>query len=177
MAYFVDKATRNKAYILYFITKMGTELTKPQIATAFIEMGILGYFELMFELADLEKLALVAAVPCVHGEGFGITPKGEEFFNMSVEQLPLSSRSEIDEYIKMNFQRLLGIEEFSSSILKDADGGYTAFLNSFEKDKNLLSVAINVIDFDSAKTLSENWEAKAHLVYRAIVDILSNSEK
>ena len=28
MAYFVDSATRNKAYILYFITRMGTELTE-----------------------------------------------------------------------------------------------------------------------------------------------------
>ncbi|NLB61142.1 MAG: DUF4364 family protein [Clostridiales bacterium] len=173
MAYFVDKATRNKSYILYFITKMGTALTKPQIATAFIEMGLLGYFELMLELADLEKLGLVAAVPCVYGEGYGITPKGEEFFKMSFEQLPLSARSEIDEYIKANFQRLIGIEEFSSSILKDNDGGYTAFLNSFDKDKILLSIAINVIDVDSAQMLSKNWEAKAHLVYKAIVDILS----
>lgn len=177
MAYFVDSATRNKAYILYFITRMGTELTKPQLATGFIELGYLNYFELMFELADLEKAGLVATVPCVYGEGYSITPKGSEFYNVTAEKIPLSHRNQIDDYVKANAQRILGIEQFSSSVIKDADGGYNTFLNSFDKDRILLSVAINLHDLDTAKALSENWAEKAHLVYKAIIDILTDKEK
>ncbi len=172
MAYFSNDNAKGRIHLLYFMQTMDTALTKVQLASAFVENNWIGYFETMLLLDELEEKGLIAAVPCAFGQGYLVTPEGEATLNLFSDQLPLSIKSECNDYARNHGDDLLRMEQFFARAIHSPSGGYDVVLRAFDRDRTLLSLVINLPDLDTAMTVCKNWEEKALHTYSALLNAL-----
>lgn len=172
MAYFNDDIANVKLCVLYMLSKFETSATVPQITTALTEGLSLGYFDIQLAVAELEDNGFIAAVPCAYGMGYSITAKGDETLKNMGKNLPKSIRLTCDEYVHNNKLRIMQSEQYNAFTRKNPSGGYDVVLNAYDKDRLLLSVAINVADADIGKKMCNRWRDKSPEIYRIFFDVM-----
>lgn len=165
MPYFNDEMTKIKLCVLYMMKALDATVTAPQLTTALMESAELLYFDIQLAISELEDNALIASVPCAYGTGFNLTSKGGEALEITKMTLPRSVRDNCDEYVRSNRLKILQSEQFSAHSKKNPAGGYDVILTSFDKDRMLCSVVLNVADAAMCDKMCGRWKDRSPDIY------------
>lgn len=176
MAHFVAGDTRNNVLIMIMMDYMGEPMTQRQIVYVSFGLNLIGYFDTLIAIDDLEKNAYIAAVPSNMGQGYVLTCKACDILQDFAQQIPLSTRKALENYIDENRVNIINTEQYHSSRRSRRDGTIDVQLSVADRDKILLCVVVNVLDGETASAIQRNWEAAASEVYRTVLLKLTSPE-
>ena len=179
MSYFSGGEIRDRLTVLYFLNRLGIELTRAQLTTVCAQSELLPYFALQSAVYELETQGLIAAVPRPFGQAYCITPKGEEMLEMFSEQLPLSLRGTLSALAESCREQVLRQTQYTAAFEKSAPDSeaHTVSLAVFERDVALLQLQLMLPDKSSAAQACEAWPAAASAIYQALLEnLLSDAE-
>lgn len=155
--------------LLYFLQEVDLELTRNQLYTIFAEQGWMDYFDFQASLAALEEDGLVAAIPCTFGQGYRVTPHGQETLGLFAGELPHSIRERMGEYAKQNRALLISKSQFSTTQTQLPDGGALAVLRLMDKSAHILDISLQLPNGELAREACESWPGHAEGIYQEII--------
>ena len=161
-----------KLCVMYMLRALATEVTAPQLTVSLIEAVDLQYFDIQLAISELEDTGQIASVAHPYGTCYGLTEKGSSTLLLKEKTIPRSMRSACEDYAFSNRLDMMRSEQMSAYSRKNPAGGYDAVLSSFDTERVVLSVVVNVPDKTISDRMCEQWQKKSHQVYSAIFDEL-----
>ncbi len=172
MAYFSTGVTKDKLTMLFFLHELNLEVTRDQIVTVGLQCDILPYFEMQSVLTELEEVGAIAAVPRSFGQGYCVTPLGEEVLQLFQEELPRSLRDTLKMHAEENRQAMKYQTQYASSITDLPNGTCLTTFRARERDHEFLNLTIMLPDRETAENAREHWRERAPAVYQSIMQKL-----
>lgn len=174
MPFFASGEARERLIVLFLLKSLDMELTRTQLATLSVSNDILPWFDLQSAVAELETQGLIAAIPRPFGQGYRITPEGEETLDMFLESLPASLRARIETVVEENRDVIRKETQYATSVEKRPGGSCVVTLRAMEWDGDLLSISLLLPDQSTAQAACAAWPEKAQLIYQGLIrDLLS----
>lgn len=165
MAFFSSGATRDKLMVLFFLDHIKMEVTRDQITSFFIEADLMPYFDIRIAVSELEEKGFIAAIPRTFGQGYCITPEGEETLSMFYEELPLSKRTAIIENADATRERMRSEKQHYTAIEDLQNGNSRVVLKAMENNRVLFDVRLLLPDHEAAKHACDVWPQRASELY------------
>lgn len=172
MAYFLHGGSRNRLSVLYVCNSLGIELTRNQMVDAMVSNDWIGYFDTECTIGELEEDGYIAAVPREFGQVYMLTDRAHEALSMFSHQLIQSFRNEMDEYAKLNRDRLLRANQYHTDIKSLSEGVYLVKLLIVEQERVLLKLEALAPDYASARRACDAWQSKCDSVYSNVLQNL-----
>jgi len=172
MAYFSHGDTRQRLMLLFFLQKVDFEITRNQLFRIFAENDWMDYFDFQTRLTELEEDALVAAIPCAFGQGYRITPQGEQTLSMFLEELPYSLREKLSASAAENRDAVRSEAQFYARQTAMPDGGYLAVLRLLDKTSHILDISMRFPTAQLAQAACDAWPRQAEGIYQAMLNAL-----
>ena len=178
MAYFSLGTSRQKLMLLYFLKAIDFEITRNQLFRIFAERDWMDYFDFQARMNELEEDALVAAIPCAFGQGYRITPQGEQTLQMFSEELPFSLREKLSACAAENREPVRSEAQFYARQTQMPDGGYLAVLRLMDKTSHIIDLSVRFPTAQLAQAACEAWPEQAEAIYNTILGrLLTQDEK
>lgn len=177
MAFFSHGEGRHKLMILFFLETLNFEITRSELFRVFAEQDWMEYFDFQTALTQLEEDAFVAAVPCAFGQGYRVTPHGEETLRMFREELPHSVREQIRLYIEEHGQEFREQAQYEAHQTQKPDGSYLALFRLMDKSTQILRISLQLPDAQLAQAACDAWPDKAEAVYQLLLHTLFEEKK
>lgn len=162
--------------LLFFLHELDLEITRNQLYTVFAEQNWMDYFEFQTNLEQLEEDAFVAAIPCAYGQGYRITPHGQNMLQMFQKELPHSVQEKLGEYARRNRELLMSRSQVSATQSQLPDGGYLAVLRLMDKNARILDISLQLPTAHLARQATERWPEQAEGIYQEILTRLFPKE-
>lgn len=173
MAYFSHGVTKDKLIMLFFLNTLGLEVTRDQLVTVGLQCDILPYFEMQNAINELEEVGAIAAVPRSFGQGYCVTPIGEEVLQLFQEELPLSLRKTLQTHAEENRQAMKHQTQYASSITDLPGGPCLVTLRARERNQEFLNLTIMLPDRETAEHARDHWLERASAVYQSLISKLT----
>ncbi len=148
-------------------------LTELQMMRITDELGFMHYFDLkecLFELKESNHIYIETTPQAVL---YSITPSGRHIINVLVNDLHLSSRNAISEYMAENYKELEKESQFVSEYLKLGENEYRVTLKVLEKNSAIFEINVVVYSKQQAKDICKKWKDNAVSVYKELMLQLS----
>lgn len=169
MAYFSKGETKQKLMLLFFLREIDYEITSNELFRVFAEQGWMEYFDFQLALTELEEDAYVAALPCAYGQGYRITPHGENTLSLFEEELPHSLRDSLRQYAKRNRDLIRDQSQFAAGTTMMPGGGYAAILRLMDKNTHILDITLQLPDARFAQAACAAWPEQAEQIYQELL--------
>ena len=172
MAFFSHGEARNKQMILYLLREIEYPITQNQIYLVFAQQGWMDYFDFQTAFMVLEEDAFVAAIPCAYGDGYCITPHGENTLGMFEKEIPQSIQDDIRDYAKNNRDALRDETQFAAYHTRMPDDSYVAVLRLMDKNAHIVNISMQVPTAEFAQMACDAWPKEAEGVYMELLNRL-----
>ena len=172
MAFFSHGEARNKQMILYFLREIEYPVTQNQIYLVFAQQGWMDYFDFQNAFLILQEDAFIAAIPCAYGDGYCITPHGENTLGMFEKEIPQSIQDGIRDYVKANKEALKDETQFSAYHTRMPDDSYVAVLRLMDKNAHIVNISLQVPSAAFAQAACDAWHAEAEGIYQELINRL-----
>ncbi|MDR1619837.1 MAG: DUF4364 family protein [Clostridiales bacterium] len=172
MAYFSHGDVKQKLMLLYFLNEIGFALPRGRLYTIFAEQGWMEYFDFQSNLTQLEEDAHVAAVPCAFGQGYCVTPHGQDALALFKNELPHSIKEKLSQYAGLNKTALKSDTQFSATQSPMPDGGALVILRLMDNNAQILTISLQTPGAAFAQRAAANWPKEAGGIYREILNRL-----
>lgn len=172
MAYFSHGDTRQKLMLLFYLHRIDTEITRNQLFRIFAEQDWMDYFDFQSRLNELEEDALVAAIPCAFGQGYRVTPQGEQTLSMFLEELPFSLREKLAASASANREFVRSEAQFHARRTPMPDGGSLAVLRLLDKTSHILDISLRFPNAELAQAACDAWPQAAEEIYVSLLRAL-----
>lgn len=173
MAYFSKGVTKDKLTMLYFLHALNVDITRDQLVSVGLQCEILPYFDMQNAINELEEVGAVAAVPRSYGQGYCVTPIGEQVLELFQEELPYSLRQTLDMHAEENRQALKHQTQYAATITDLPGGSCLVNLRAREPNLEFLRVSIVLPDRSFASQARDLWQERAADIYQSILQKLS----
>jgi hypothetical protein len=170
-----DEATANKLLILFVLDKFETPVSEEvllQICCSDNEW--IPYLYCQQLLQELYRSGFIAvntgkqqAVPLI-----AVTTDGRTCLSHFFDDIPLSLREEITEFVRRERLSYRKKQEFISDYFRNPDGTFTVSLRILEVGKPLVDLKFVVANRAVATSVHNSWKEKAPEVYGSLYDIL-----
>lgn len=165
---------QNKLLLLYLLNagsgkQDGLLLSELQIMRIMEELGFMHYFDLkecLFELLQDRRIKEVVTPRAVL---YGITQSGGNIIEALEDDLRLSLRRGVDEYLSRNRGELEKESQFIGEYLKLGENEYRVVLKVLEKSVTIFEVSLIVYSRDEARKIAENWKDNAVAIYKDLI--------
>ncbi|MDL2237990.1 DUF4364 family protein [Christensenellaceae bacterium OttesenSCG-928-K19] len=164
---------QNKLWVLYLLKQSEMELSELQIMRICDELDVIGYFDLVECLFELTQNGHIYQKNLPQGVAYGITEKGAEIINVMRNDLRLSLRHAVDDYLKQHKTALLKESQFIGEYLKLRDNEYRVTLRVLEKNETIFEINIIVSAKAEAQAMVEKWTENAVEIYKEVILKLS----
>lgn len=169
MARQLTDMAENKLSILYYISCLDIPLTNSQITEFFLEKDLMNYFDLQQYLSELVNSEHLNYLEARNIHFYSITPRGLETLAFFKERISKPLRESIEEYAQANQNRFKKESQLTSDYKKIGNQNYEVVCRVMEGEIVLLELRLNVVNVRQAKTICNNWKAKAPEIYKSIM--------
>ena len=174
MAYFSHGVTKDKLIILFFLHALNLEVTRDQLVTVGLQCDILPFFEMQNAINELEEVGAIAAVPRSFGQGYCVTPVGEEALQLFQDELPLSLRKNLQMHAEENRQAMKYQTQYAASITDLPGGPCLLTLRARERNQEFLNLTLMLPDREIAEFARDHWRERASAVNQSIIGHLTD---
>lgn len=165
----VQTMAQNKLLILYLINASGMQLSELQMVRIMGDLTIMQYFDLKECLFELEQLNDIYKTDTPGGALYGITEKGAGMLATLKDDLRLSFREKIDEYISSHKTKLIMESQFISEYIKLSENEYRVILKVLENSRTVFEINVIVYSKQEAVKMSENWQENAISLFKDVI--------
>ncbi|MEG0257862.1 MAG: DUF4364 family protein [Christensenella sp.] len=159
----------NKLLLLYLIKHSCMELSELQLLRIMTELSLMGYFDLKECIFELEQCLHIYSKTTPQNTSYGITNLGAEILEVFSNDLRLSFRETIDEYLKEHRTELEMESQFISDFLKLSDNEYRVTLKIMEHYRTIFEIDLLVYSKTEAERITDNWSKNALSVYKELI--------
>lgn len=164
-----------KLIILYIFDKMEVAMKEEFIVDIISnENNWLDYITCKNSIEDLVKSGLLINTSAKSvTPRYTITSDSREGLAHFYTNIPMSTREEINEYIKTHRLYFRKKQDYFSNYYRNSDGTYTVNVKIEGPTKEpLMDLKIQVQNITKAKWIHKNWSEKASLMYGHIIEDL-----
>ena len=163
----------NKLILLFIFDKMENALTENTLLDMCCTTNNwIAYMDCRPLLSDLIESSFVYKIDTAAEPLYAITAEGRQCLANFFIRIPISTREDINSFIKENRIKYRRKQECRADYYKNSDGTYTINLKIIEHTQNVLELKFNVPDRNTAKQIFRQWEEKAGDLFAAIYDKL-----
>ncbi len=141
-------------------------LTELQIMRIMDELELMSYFDLKECLFELKENRDINAGATPQGMMYSITEKGSDIINVMLEELHLSSRNAVRDYLVQNNDELKKESQYISEYIKLRENEYRVTLKVLEQNSTIFEINVVVYSKQQAQHISEKWKDRAVDIYR-----------
>ena len=163
------KNTSIRLTILYALFKLGSELSREQLAPVLLNNLNLSWIELQLYLNDLLADDLIND----HDNLLSMRPKGLEVIKVYQNSVLEQTKNDIDQYIHENRDEILQEIVVSSSFEKIGKS-YLVKLSLKETGKTLLDINIDAPSRTQADKICKKWKKSPQQIYASVIAILTD---
>lgn len=164
-----ESLTIYKLIVLYMLRKVKFPLSYAQISEFILGKEYMTYFSLQTVLSELAESEHVTVDTKSNTSYYTLTHAGEEALIYFKNRIPRSFRSEIDLYMKENYQKLKDASAILSDYYKNTAGEYSVHCRVKEKYTDLIDLTLSVPDEVQAKSMCLKWNQKCQAIYEFIM--------
>jgi len=168
-----EMIAHNKLIILYLLKKSDMDLSELQIMRIMDELSLMRYFDLKESIFELEQNGHIYSSAMPQALLYGITEAGLNIINVLENDLRLSFRNSIDDYLHLNKNELKKESQYKSDYIKIGDGEYRVALKVLEKSSVIFEINVVVYSRDEAEYMVSKWQDNAVAVYKDLLIKLS----
>lgn len=164
-----------KLLVCYIINNISEPLPQNAFCDEMHAQGIANYFELAEAFADLQRKNLIIELENNKGH-FALTPIGLETVRELKENIPYSVRKK-SFYATINMlKRIKYQEQTKVSTERLPSGEYILSCSIMEGEKEMLTVRINLPDYETAQDVKNNfWDSPENL-YSSVLKALMHCD-
>lgn len=162
----------NKLSILFFVDTLNIPLTNAQITEFFLIKYFMNYFDLQQLLGELVDSQHMIYMEGRNSNYYFVAEKGKEALIFFRTRIDFHTQELITTYAKENRDRIKKESQLTADYSRLDNNEYEVLLRVMEGEITLIELRLNVISIDQAKTLCNNWKAKAPEVYKSIMESL-----
>lgn len=161
-----------KLIILYILERAEGDMTQAMVSSFLLESGYANFVSLAESYDQLEKRGLVKIVSRGEKTFLHPTDAGRQAFGFFGRQLNPRIRSQIDDWLIENGQKIREDRDVSAVYEKMTSGVYEVRMSVKERDVTLLEVKLSVPDAVSAASIAEQWNEKNADIYHYLIENL-----
>lgn len=164
-----------KLLICYIINNIGEPLPQNEFSNEMHADGIANYFELSEAFSDLTKKELIAECPDKSGY-FILTPVGLSTVNELKENIPYTVRKKAFIATVKMLRRMKYQEQTVVKTERTASGEYVVTCSIIEGEKEMMTVKLNVPDFETAQLIKNNFWDSPEQLYSKVISFMTNKK-
>lgn len=164
-----------KLLICYIINNIDEPLPQSPFCDEMHAEGLANYFELAEAFADLSKKNLIVEDTEKSGY-FHLTSLGLNTVNELKENIPYSVRKKAFYATVKVLKKIKYQEQTKVETERLASGEYILTCSIVEGEKEMMTVRLNVPDYESAQQIKNNFWDSPEALYSGIIEILTRSD-
>lgn len=161
-----------KLMILYMLNMADHPITNARISDFMLQKGYATYFNLQTALSELVDSGLIETKSTINSSFFKSTDEGKHTLNLLSDELGLSIKNDIKNYINNNSNTLKKDLSASANFKACGNGDFVVNLKLNEFKSPLLDLSLSVPSEIIAEKICKNWNEKSDEVYTLIFNSL-----
>ncbi len=141
-------------------------LTELQIMRIMDELELMSYFDLKECLFELKENKDINTSATPQGILYSITDKGADIITVMEDELHLSSRNAVRDYLIQNNEELKKESQYISEYIKLRENEYRVTLKVLEQNSTIFEINVVVYSKQQAQQISDKWKDCAVDIYR-----------
>lgn len=163
----------NKLILLFVFDKMEVPLSEDTIEEMCSSVNSwISYMDCKPTIANLLDSSFIYKVTTDPKPLFAITPDGRMCLADFFTEIPISTRENISQFVKLNRTKYRKKQEFVADYYMNKDGTYTVYLKITETAGTQLELKFVVPSRQIAKNIYNKWADKAENTYASIYESL-----
>ena len=162
-----------KLLICYIINNIDRPLPRDEFCSEMHAEGIANYFELAEAFGDLTSKQLIAESEEINGH-FNLTNKGFATINQLKENIPLPIRERAFYTTIKMLRRIKYREQTKVEAISMGSGEYLLSCSILEGDKEMMTVKLNVPDFETAQKAKNIFWDSPEKIQAGIIKLLTH---
>jgi len=158
----------NKLLLLYLLKQSGMALSELQLVRIMTELSFMGYFDLKECIFELEQGGHIRARITPQNTAYEISDTGANMLEVLIDDLRLSFREAVDEYLKEHRAKLEMESQFIGEYIKLSENEYRVILKILEHDRTIFEINSLVYSKQEAQRIIDNWPGSAIAVYKDV---------
>lgn len=158
----------NKLLLLYLLKQSGMSLSELQIVRIMTELSFMGYFDLKECIFELEQGRHIHARITPQTTAYEITEAGSNMLDVLIDDLRLSFRETVNEYLAAHRTELEMESQFVGEYIKLSENEYRVILKILEHDRTIFEINSLVYSKSEAQKIIDNWPNNAIAVYKDV---------
>lgn len=154
----------HKLVLLFALEQLGP-ITRMQLLQFLVEMDLMNYFTMQFNLADLEEQGYVTERSHPLDALLCVTKEGSRVLTSFLQRIPASRRSHIQERGKAWRQQFRREQQNLAEAFPLKDGGLCLRLRLLEEHSALMDLLLTLPEQESLTCLHQRWQQAAMTVY------------
>lgn len=167
-----DPLTLYKLIVLYMLGNVDFPLTKSQISDFILEREYTNFLTLQQVISELIDAGLITAQSIRNRTHLSITKDGRDTLSFFGNQVSLSIKEDIMEYLKANELTLRNEVSILADYYKSTSGEYEAHLVAKDKGIDLVNITLSVPVEETAASICDNWHRKNQEIYQYLIQQL-----
>jgi hypothetical protein len=163
--------SESKLLILYLFDEIRMDLDDLQVLRAFVELGLMNYFDLMNYIAELIAGEMLVEKELPAGKHLSITQKGKDVLAEFVQEIRNSQRERIMDYCARHKHELRAESLYTGEYHADRNG-YRVLLKIMDGEETVFQMELMVFSKDDAMHAIESWRNNAPKIYTTVLDKL-----
>jgi hypothetical protein len=159
----------NKLLLLYLLKNGNLELSELQMVRIMSELSFMGYFDLKECMFELEQNGHIYSKPTSQTIVYGITENGANMLEVLQNDLRLSFRDTIDEYLQKNKTTLEMESQLIGEFIKLSDNEFRVILKVLEHDRTIFEINSIVYSKTEAQSIVDHWPRNAIPIYKDVI--------
>ena len=174
------KDVEHKLIILYLINRMVLPMSRGQIAELVMEGEFMDYYTLMQNLSEMVDIGLLDSTQENAADNnttrYTTTEDGANTLEFFERRISPATRQAINRFAGENKNKIKkDYEKTATYFPNEYNDEFRVKCGVYEDERALLELFITVDTREQAKLIQSNWRANAGVMYRTIIEGLTNS--
>ena len=165
-----NNLTENKFIILYIARKLGVKLDCDQFYILTDKHKWMNYFDMRECIIDLHDVGFLKE----DDEKYSITAEGIAVIDQFKKSIPLSIRTDIDDYAKSNKSKILVEQQIIADYSQDSENEFPVLFRINENGVVIFEARIVAATAKDAQSLVDAFKNKASKIYANVVKELTS---
>jgi len=162
----------NKLILLYFIDKINKPVSNLQLTKVFLEKKFMNYFLLQHFLDELCRDSNLTSELIDKKTFYTITNSGKRTLDYLLYLVPSGIKSQIDNSASTIKKNMRNETQITADYIPESENEYTVTCKVYEDSFSLIDLKVTVGSKNDAKSICENWNKHAQLIYSEIMQSL-----
>lgn len=169
-----EELAENKLLILYIMSESKIPLTKNDLTQIVMGNNLMNYFAMQQMLGDLVNGGFITCYEDKSKHFYRLEQKGENTLSLFKNRIPQKIRHQVSEYLSDNGDQIKREKQIVGRYTIESENEYLVTLRIIEHNKTTFNLELRVTSHKLARSICENWENNAPLLFGSIVNALIN---